>query len=180
MLQRWSKISWKGSMFWKACNQHNTWECWTCTGCNQQWSVIDSERTRSWSGDSQNFVSEILMQALVMKSVMAKLFHGFCNQSRRNIVLQLPMTWLRLIPCDFWLFPKLKSPLKGKRFHTINKIQEKMTGQLMAILMKDFAEGFEQWKRWCENCDVPRCLLWRELRCHCPMYNISCILYLLQ
>ena len=27
---------------------------------------------------------------------------------------------LELVPCDFWLFPKLKSPLKGKRFHTIN------------------------------------------------------------
>ena len=38
-----------------------------------------------------------------------------------------------LAPCDFWLFPKLKSPLKGKRFQTINEIQENTTGQLMAI-----------------------------------------------
>ena len=37
-----------------------------------------------------------------------------------------------LVPCDFWLFPKLKSPLKGKRFHTINEIQENKMGQLMA------------------------------------------------
>ena len=29
-----------------------------------------------------------------------------------------------LVPCDFWLFPKLKSPLKGKRFQTISEIQE--------------------------------------------------------
>ena len=36
-----------------------------------------------------------------------------------------------LVPCDFWCFPKLNSPLKGKRFHTINEIQESMTGQLM-------------------------------------------------
>ena len=34
---------------------------------------------------------------------------------------------------DFWLFPKLKSPLKGKRFQTIDEIQENTTGQLMAI-----------------------------------------------
>ena len=34
---------------------------------------------------------------------------------------------------DFWLFPKLKSPLKGKRFQTINEIQENTTGQLMVI-----------------------------------------------
>ena len=37
-----------------------------------------------------------------------------------------------LVPCD-WLFPKLKSPLKGKRFQTFDEIQENMTGQLMVI-----------------------------------------------
>ena len=31
-----------------------------------------------------------------------------------------------------------------------------------------------------ENCEVPGCLLWRGLRHHWPMYNISCNLYLLQ
>ena len=38
-----------------------------------------------------------------------------------------------LVPCDSWLFPKLKSPLKGKRFQTINDIQENTTGQLVVI-----------------------------------------------
>ena len=38
-----------------------------------------------------------------------------------------------LVTCDCWLFPKLKTPLKGKRFQTINEIQENTTGQLMAI-----------------------------------------------
>ena len=36
-----------------------------------------------------------------------------------------------LAPGDFWLFPKLKSPLKGKRFQTVHEIQENTTGQLM-------------------------------------------------
>ena len=31
-----------------------------------------------------------------------------------------------------------------------------------------------------ENCEVPKCLLWRGLRNHCPMYNVSCVSYLLQ
>ena len=39
-----------------------------------------------------------------------------------------------LVPCDFWFFPKLKSPLKGKRFQTVDEVPEKMTGQLMAIV----------------------------------------------
>ena len=38
-----------------------------------------------------------------------------------------------LAPCDFWLFSKLKSPLKGKRLHTVDGIQENMTGQLMVM-----------------------------------------------
>ena len=29
-------------------------------------------------------------------------------------------------------------------------------------------------------CEVPRCLLWRGLRHHCPMYNVSFTLYSLQ
>ena len=38
-----------------------------------------------------------------------------------------------LVPCDFWLFPRLKSPLKGKRFQTTSESQENMMGQLMVI-----------------------------------------------
>ena len=38
-----------------------------------------------------------------------------------------------LATCDFWLFPKLKSPSRGKRFQTISDIQENTTGLLMAI-----------------------------------------------
>ena len=36
-----------------------------------------------------------------------------------------------LVPCDFGFFPKLKSPLKGKRFQIGNEIQENVKGQLM-------------------------------------------------
>ena len=38
-----------------------------------------------------------------------------------------------LVPCNFWLFPKLKLSLTRKRFQTIGEIEENMTGQLMAI-----------------------------------------------
>ena len=57
-----------------------------------------------------------------------------------------------LAPWDFWLFPKLKLPLKGKRFQTVCETQENMTGQLMAIPTKDFTDCFEWWKRCLENC----------------------------
>ena len=57
-----------------------------------------------------------------------------------------------LVPCDFWLFPNLELPFKGKRFHIIYEDHKHMTGQLIAIPTKDFAECFEQWKRCWENC----------------------------
>ena len=38
-----------------------------------------------------------------------------------------------LVPCNFWLFPKLNSLLKGKRFQIIDETQENMMGWLMAI-----------------------------------------------
>ena len=59
---------------------------------------------------------------------------------------------------DFWLFPTLKPPLKGNIFQTIDDIQENTAGQLMGI--------GQVWG-----------LLWRKLRCHCPMYNIPCIFF---
>jgi hypothetical protein len=54
-----------------------------------------------------------------------------------------------LAPCNFWLFPRLKSPLKGRRFQTMGAIKEKATRQLIAIPKEDFADCFEKWKgRW--------------------------------
>ena len=83
-------------------------------------------------------------------------------------VTQSPYS-LDLVPCDFWLFPKLKSPFKGKRFQTVDEIQENTTGQLMVI-------GRTVWG----TPQPQKCLLWRGLRHHYPMYSVSCVLYLLQ
>ena len=61
-----------------------------------------------------------------------------------------------LQPCGFWLFPKLKSPLKGKRFQTVMRFRK---------------IRWDSWWRLAELCEVPRCLLWRGLRGHRPMYK---------
>ena len=62
-----------------------------------------------------------------------------------------------LVSHDFWLFPKLKLPLKGKKFQTIKNIQENLMGS---------------WWWLEELCEFLKWLLWRGLRCHCPMYNV--------
>ena len=56
-----------------------------------------------------------------------------------------------LAPYDFWLFSKLKSPLKGKRFQTYNEIQENTMQQLM-VIPKRILQCFEHWNRRWENC----------------------------
>ena len=116
MLQRCSRICWKWSMFWKACNKQSTWECWMCTGCYQQRSATDSARTRSWSGIPKMTVSKILAQNLGMKCIVANSFCDFCYQSRRNIVLQLEMSWFKQLPMN-WIFSRRSYPRRGLRQH---------------------------------------------------------------
>jgi hypothetical protein len=43
-----------------------------------------------------------------------------------------------LIPCDFFLFPKLKFNLKDRHFGTVGNIQEVVTDQLRAVPHEDF------------------------------------------
>ena len=74
----------------------------------------------------------------------------------------LPPYILDLVPCDFWLFPKLKS-LKGKRFQTVDEIQENMMGQLMAT------------GRTVCGSKLPTL---KGTEGHCPVYNVSCTLFL--
>ena len=68
-----------------------------------------------------------------------------------------------LVPCDFWLFLKLKSPLKGKRFQIIDEIQRNTMGQLMAI-------GRTVWG--------PKVPTWKGTEA--SLFYVQCFLYLLQ
>ena len=94
----------------------------------------------------------------------SRLLQSFLEEHQITQVTQPPTTGGHpdLAPCDLWLFPKLKSPLKGRRFHTVNEIQENRTGQLMVT-------G--------ELCEAPRCLLWRGLRLPWPRYSVSWIFF---
>ena len=58
-----------------------------------------------------------------------------------NDLIQTATNEPDLVPSDCWLFPKLESPLKGKRFQTVDEIQENTLGQLGELH------------------DFPRCLL---------------------
>jgi len=57
-----------------------------------------------------------------------------------------------LAPCDFWLFPELKSTLKSIRFESVEAVKTKLTEVLKALQEKDFQYGFDQWKIRMERC----------------------------
>jgi len=50
-----------------------------------------------------------------------------------------------LAPCDFFLFPKLKLRMKGRRFNTTEEIQEESQRVLDTIPKRDFQEWFQAW-----------------------------------
>jgi hypothetical protein len=52
-----------------------------------------------------------------------------------------------LAPCDFFLFPKMKLKLKGRRFDTIEEIQAESQRVLDTLTEKDFQEAFQKWSR---------------------------------
>ena len=106
----------------------------------------------------------------------SRLVQNFVVKHQITLVTQLPYS-PDLAPWDFWLFPKLKPPLKGKRFHTVDEIQENTMGQLMATSAKNFVVFWIVKEMLGELCEVPRSLLWRRLRHNCPIYNVSCILF---
>ncbi|UYV82755.1 hypothetical protein LAZ67_22000747 [Cordylochernes scorpioides] len=54
-----------------------------------------------------------------------------------------------LAPCDFFLFSKLKRPMKGRRYATLDEIKTASKEELKRFLKNDFLKCFEDWKnRW--------------------------------
>ncbi|VVC44527.1 Transposase, type 1 [Cinara cedri] len=57
-----------------------------------------------------------------------------------------------LAPCDFFLFPKIKSALKGTRFESMEAVKQKTAELLKALTKEDFQHCFDQWKKRIEKC----------------------------
>jgi hypothetical protein len=72
----------------------------------------------------------LTVQESLAKKLIMKLDHPPCSPD--------------LAPCDFWLFPKLKTALKGHRFSCIADIQGYATTILQSIPEEEFQKYFEQ------------------------------------
>jgi hypothetical protein len=56
------------------------------------------------------------------------------------------------MPCDFFLFPKMKLKLKEFRFDTTEEIQAELQIVLDTLTKKDFQEAFHEWRRQWDQC----------------------------
>jgi hypothetical protein len=55
-------------------------------------------------------------------------------------------------PCDFFVFPKKKLKLKGRRFNTIGEIQAESQRVLDTVTEKGFQESLKKWRRRWDRC----------------------------
>jgi hypothetical protein len=57
-----------------------------------------------------------------------------------------------LAPCDFFLFPKMKLKLKGRRFDTIEEIKAESQRVFDTVTDKDFQRAFKKRRKRWERC----------------------------
>jgi transposase len=77
-----------------------------------------------------------------------------CNFLARNKMTVVPQPPFSpdLAPADFFLFPKLKSTLKGCRFDTTDEIQKNLMNELFTIPKEVFQKAFKSWQKHWEWC----------------------------
>jgi len=106
-------------------------------------------------------VQNILTTDLNMRRVSAKFDNVPCHSSllvrqflsNKNIMV-CPHTPCSsdLAPYDFWLFPRVKMAMKGKRFESIQDIESATTAQLKTLTKENFQNCFRKWQERWDKC----------------------------
>jgi hypothetical protein len=79
------------------------------------------------------------------------LIREFLTNQEMTVMPQPPYS-PDLAPEDFFLFPNLKSTLKGRRFQTVEEIKEISLQDLRTIPQNTFQHAFQNWKNCWEHC----------------------------
>jgi len=74
------------------------------------------------------------------------LVRDFLAKSKTNMLPQSPYS-PDMAPCNFFLFPKLKKTMKGRRFANIDEIKTESLKELNAIPKSEFQKCFQDWKK---------------------------------
>jgi len=87
--------------------------------------------------------------ARTQRAICEKVF----GKKKNNIpVTEHPPYSPDLASCDFFLFPKIKSALKGTRFESVDAVKTKATQLLNSRTQDDLQHFFQQWKIRKERC----------------------------
>jgi len=96
----------------------------------------DLRANNSWILHHDNALSH---SAIIIREFLIK------NETN---TIQQPSNSPDIAPCDFFLFDRVKKPLRGTRFNSRKEVMEK-SKTLMAIPTIEFQKCFESWiKRW--------------------------------
>ncbi|KAG5329351.1 GVQW3 protein, partial [Acromyrmex charruanus] len=90
------------------------------------------------------FTNDLGMRRVAAKFVLAK---------SNTLMMPQPPYSPDLAPCDFFLFPKLKRLMKGRRYATIEEIKTASKEELNKITKNDFLKCFEDWKKRWHKCN---------------------------
>ena len=117
---------------------------------------VEFDDTIGISRGSLNTVSkDILGRQLVVfaPSHTALVLRDHFAKNSTHIVPQPPYSPY-LAPCDFWLLPKFKRPLRGHRFNTFEKIRAESKKALKVIPEIEFNKCFEDRKKRWHKCII--------------------------
>ena len=68
--------------------------------------------------------------------------------AKNNItVIRHPPYSPDLAPCTFFLFPRMKGKMKGKRFADVSEVKKKILEVLNNISTEEFQKCFQQWEK---------------------------------
>ena len=72
-----------------------------------------------------------------------------------------------LDPCDFFLFPKLKTHVKGHHFGTVENFQAAATRALNNVSSEDFLHYYEEWQQRWNRCIRHKEPILKGINCNC-------------
>ena len=107
----------------------------------------------------------------------AHVIQAFLAKNSMSLVRQAPYS-PDLAQCDFWLFPKLKTILKGRRFQTREDSMKKLTQELGSFPEEEFKRCFEKWQtRWEKCCMYRQGEYFEGERIKLAKFDVLCVLY---
>ena len=168
--------------FWGTENPHEIIECPVKTVSLTVWAAISYNGVLSFDLSRHTMNSERYCQILREK-VLPNMIRGACAtwffqqdgapphyslEAREILSNGLPQRWIGrrgaiewparspdLTPCDFWLWPYLKSKVynpAGRKFENVEELQAKITEELVLIPLQMFRDSLQDFRKRVDQC----------------------------